>query len=383
MPFPKMYSPLIVRGIRYRTDSFLLPMKSRKQQQGPKAQGKNAQKRPVERNQSVLKSAPTAQARVRKSADPVMKMVNGRGDCRIIHREYIQDIVAQAAAPSLFNVSSFPINPGQAATFPWLAALASRYESYRFRSLRFCYESEAPTSLGGSVIISLDYDSQDPAPLTKQQAMAYRNAVRSAPWEEVSHVSSQEDLNKQKSYFVRPGAQPAGTDSRLYDTGNAFVATQNITTASAVCGELYVEYDVDLMTPVLENISTSGYLYSNSAALTAAAPMIVTINGSGALALSVDATNTIVTVVGTTVGSEYMFEYILQGTVITAQAAALTSGSTAWTTFFSGINAAATGSSNVRTIKATASTMTFTLSATATTLTQSLFSIAQVPISAA
>jgi len=145
------------------------------------------------------------------------------------------------------------INPGQSNLFRWLSRVAANYESYKFSRLKFDYATEAPSSLGGTLVLAVDYDASDAAPVSKQQAMAFRSSVRSAPWAPCQHSSIAEDLAKAKTNFVRPGPQPPGTDIKTYDIGNLFVISQGVTTAAAVLGELWVEYDVLLMTPVFEN----------------------------------------------------------------------------------------------------------------------------------
>ncbi len=200
----------------------------------------------------LSESAPVALTRVRTTNKPKM-ITMANGDCRIIHREYVGEIVAGTGTPTPFTVASYPLNPGQVATFQWLSRVAVNYESYAFSALCFEYGTEAPSSLGGTLVLSVDYDASDPAPVSKQQAMAYRSSVRSAPWKECEHSSLPEDLKKSKTNFVRPGAQPPNTDIKTYDIGNLFVATQNATTSAATCGELWVSYDVTLMTPVYEN----------------------------------------------------------------------------------------------------------------------------------
>jgi len=66
---------------------------------------------------------------------------SGNGQCcRVQHMERIGTILGSAG----FAVNSFVINPGMAATFPWLAAIAQRFESYRFRRLRFLFRRRRP-----------------------------------------------------------------------------------------------------------------------------------------------------------------------------------------------------------------------------------------------
>jgi hypothetical protein len=222
-----------------------------------------------------LASAPVAQQRAQRMLKPQMRS-QPNGDCRIRHREYIADMVAEATSPSIFKAEGFPVNPGLSGTFPWLSQIAPRFEKYRFDSLKFDFQTEAPTSLGGSVILTVDYDASDIAPTSKVQAMAYKNAVRSAPWEESCHVSAKEDLSQQKAYFVRSAAAPAASDIKLYDVGNLFACSQNIVTGGATLGELYVEYDVLLMTPQLQAAGESGtdsVLFQSNGGATAALPL--------------------------------------------------------------------------------------------------------------
>lgn len=208
------------------------------------------------RGDSKSLSAPVAKTKQNRTPRPKMVTLPN-GDCHIVHREYIQDVVAAAGTPSAFTAASLAINPGQVATFPWLSRIAANYESYVFDKLAFSYETEASTTLGGTVVLSVDYDASDAAPSSKQQAMAYRRSVRTAPWTGVRHVSMREDLHKNKTNFVRIGTQPAGTDIKTFDIGNLFLISQGISTASATLGELYVEYSLTLMTPVYEPLATT------------------------------------------------------------------------------------------------------------------------------
>jgi len=199
-------------------------------------------------------SAPVAKTKQQRTPRPKINNLPN-GDCYIVHREYIEDVTAAGGTPSNFKVTSLPINPGQKLTFQWLSRIAANYESYQFDKLNFVYETEASTNLGGSLVLAVDYDATDDAPLSKQAAMAYRRSVRTAPWTGVTHVSIAEDLHKNKTNFVRPGAQPVGTDLKTYDIGNLYVISQGVSTAAATLGEMYVEYAVKLMTPVFDPLT--------------------------------------------------------------------------------------------------------------------------------
>lgn len=165
----------------------------------------------------------------------------------VVHREYIQDITA---ADANFRNTTFSVNPGLATTFPWLSAIAGRFESYLFRRLHFIYEPICPTTTPGAVMMAVDYDALDTAPTSKVSLMSYRGAVRSAPWNITRFDATRGDLRKfGVQRFVRAGAQPANSDLKTYDVGNLQIATQNTPSTPTTLGELYVEYEVEFYTP--------------------------------------------------------------------------------------------------------------------------------------
>lgn len=231
-----------------------------KKKQVKRQKGKAGRKRRPRSSQvdKKLRSVPVAQGFVVRTNKPVFRTLPN-GDAIVKHREYIGDVFGANSAPSDFEVTGFPINPGQPATFPWLSRIAINYESYIFENLAFSYETMAKTSLEGTVMLTVDYDAQDPPPASKLAAAMYRNTERASPWENCKHVSDSKDLHKLSSNFVRPGIQPPGTDIKTYDIGNFYVITQGMDVKNATCGELYVEYSVKLLTPVYENPATTIY----------------------------------------------------------------------------------------------------------------------------
>ncbi len=251
----------IVRRERVVESKERLPKRKAKRQRRPR--GLDVRINPNESSlQSTRVSAPQASGQVRKMDRPKYLQPNpkaGRnGDIIVAHREYITDVAGSVA----FASNTIPINPGMNGSFPWLSGLAQRFESYRFNRLKFCFETEAPTTTTGTVLLTNDYDASDAAPTSKSQAMAYRSAVRSPPWSDCCLVSLKEDLSKRNSYYVRSGALAANQDIKLYDTGTHFVCTQAQANTNTV-GELYVEYEVMLMTPQ-SNAAGGGFSVSGS-----------------------------------------------------------------------------------------------------------------------
>jgi len=199
----------------------------------------------MQRNNSKRNAvvATTRQARVEQ---PRQRMLPN-GNILVSHCEFISDVAA-ASASGVFQAASFPVNPGMF-TFPWLSGIAPSYESYRFRKLRFRYETTSATSTVGTVMLVVDYDAADSVPASKAELMSNFHAVRTAPWAPVEFVCDQRNLDKfgGQGRYVRVGAV-AGTDIKTYDVGNLVIATSDFA-AAVMPGELYVEYEVELMTP--------------------------------------------------------------------------------------------------------------------------------------
>lgn len=233
----------------------------------------------VRREASSLKSnlqvsVPVASGNIRRVNKPVLKP-GADGDVTVTHREYIADLLGSVA----FANTQYSVNPGLSGTFPWLSAIAQRYESYLFEYLHFEYETQAATSTTGTVITSLDYDASDAAPTTKSQALAYRASVRSPAWAGHKHTSLPEDIHKRKSYYVRAGALAANQDVKLYDCADANFSTQGQASAAAV-GELYVEYRVRLMTPQIGSVGVGEAAWGSFSGTSNAAPFATVDSGN-------------------------------------------------------------------------------------------------------
>jgi hypothetical protein len=287
--------------------------KGKKNNNSGKPRGKKAAKTKLPGKES---KAPVASSRTIKAADPKIKTLEN-GDAIISHREYIGEIKAAAGTPSAFVAAGYPINPGQPGSFPWLSRIAANYESYQFLSLKYYYETEAPSSLGGSLVMTVDYDATDLPPVSKQQALTYRGAVRSAPWVSCEHQSKQEDLTKFKSHFVRIGSQPANTDLKTYDTGNLFVISQGVGTAGATLGELHVEYKVLLMTPAFQPdlFIYGGRIQGAGGGLTPANPFGLVPNvDNNAVGISMN----LASILTLTYPGTYAVNVYVQGTTLTA-----------------------------------------------------------------
>lgn len=226
-------------------------------------------------NNDVVYAAPSSVATRRTGSTPKMNFNNASQSVVIKHRSFLGAINNSLN----YEVTSYPLNPGLSSTFPWLNKLARRYEQYRFRSLRFEYRSVAPTSVGGVVMLSFDYDAADSAPATKAvQAQSIPNSECNAWMNNDLIVPAGGDIFR----YIRSGALATNLDIKTYDLGQMFVSSvygNNVTS-----GELYIEYEVELKHPTdgpevggtITTTMTASVLFSGTPVYTGVAlPLVV------------------------------------------------------------------------------------------------------------
>lgn len=208
---------------------------------------------------------------------------NVSGGTRIRHREFIQDIVGS----TVFTNRNYPINPGNAEVFPWLASTAKNYEQYKINGMIFEFVSTSATALNstntalGTVILSTQYNSLAPSFTNKQQMENNVFTVSCKPAESVMHpIECEPSQTSVPILYTYSGTLPPTGDIRLYNAGNFQLATVGMQ-ADAVIGELHVTYDVTFYKPQLDqglSLDSSTALYNlygigvTGAGITAAFP---------------------------------------------------------------------------------------------------------------
>lgn len=168
--------------------------------------------------------------------------------------EYIGEISSNSTAFSL--LSSYPVNPGQASTFPWLSTVAKNYEKYKFLKLEWVYKPEvsqyAPNGQTGKVLMSMDYDASDAQPTSKAQMEDVLPHADVMPYQQlVLRCNPREMHANSDAKFIRTGNLPGNSDIKTYDAGNLHVGISGISTNNGVLGELHARYVVELSIPVL------------------------------------------------------------------------------------------------------------------------------------
>jgi hypothetical protein len=278
---------------------------------------------------------------------------------RIVHREQ----VGQVAGTANFTIANeFSVNPGIAASFPWLSTQAVGWEKYRFNSLRMCFYTRSSTSNMGSLLIGADYNALDNAPETSQILSAYHGTQEDAPWKDMCFVFDQKILNTDR--FIRNGTVPTGADLKTYDIATLYVATE-IASPATTWGKVWFEYDVTLINQQLPAVGTADTL-AISGVFTATPGFT---GGFGPVVSSPGQTPTY-TLTGLVAGQEYYLAFTGTGTGITSTSFSGTSitGKTVLSSF---INAAATAFNTSETFIAIFGTVTVSPAITATTITAS------------
>ncbi len=206
-------------------------------------------------------SAPVSMASTVRNIQPKISY-NGSNSCCIMHRE----LIATINHSSSFATTSFALNPGLSATFPWLAPMAAQWEQYKFKKLIFNYVTRTSTTTVGSVLLAPDYDASDSAPSSEVNMASYQDCVEDVPWKNLVcrlNAASMHIIQQRK--YLRTGAIPSGTDVKLYDVGNFFVGTTGGVNTDPI-GKLYVEYEVEFYVPQKESSASSGSSFAYTGA---------------------------------------------------------------------------------------------------------------------
>jgi len=186
--------------------------------------------------------------------------LSGSGNFATTRRSQVieeDEYIAEINGSTAYAVTQYAVNPGNATTFPWGNKIASLYEEYDFEYLEFYYKREvseyATNGQAGKVILSFDYDASDSAPTSKQQVedtVPHSDGMPSTPIIRLP-LDPRILRGSMQKHYVRPSAQPANTDIKMYDVGNLNVSTTG-NSNTTVLGELHVRYRVKLSVPVLE-----------------------------------------------------------------------------------------------------------------------------------
>nr|QKV51203.1 putative capsid protein [Crucivirus sp.] len=207
---------------------------------------------------------------------------SGKTSVRIRRREFLGDVISSATA-NTFQIKSYSINPGLAATFPWMSEVCgSTFQQYRINGMVFEFRSMSADALNstntalGSVVMATDYDSADVAFTSKQQMENSEFGVSCKPSSCMIHaIECAKGATSISEQYIRAFAIPTNTDIRVYDLGKFYIATTGCQGTSVNLGELWVSYDVTLIKAIDQ---VPGYImplanYVITGAVPASAPL--------------------------------------------------------------------------------------------------------------
>jgi hypothetical protein len=195
-------------------------------------------------------------------ADPP-RVSNGANLREIIisHREYIGDVVTGGVGA--FASSSFMLNPGNGAIFPWLSYIASAFQQYKFRGIVFEFKSMSADALNstntalGNVIMASNYN-------VLQRNFANKSEMENTEFSSSCKPSSSmyhpiecdpNDTVLNELYIAPNGEIPDGGTPQFYDFCNFQIATNGFQAANVNIGELWVTYEIALLKPIQPSIA--------------------------------------------------------------------------------------------------------------------------------
>ena len=171
----------------------------------------------------------------------------------IMHREYIADVTPS----EIFNLKSYPINPGLSQTFPWLSQIAPNFDQYQILGMVFHFKSTA-SEFGaanlalGTIIMASDYDSADTNYFNKLEMENAQYSTSAKPSVDCIHaIECDPSITFAPIKYVRDSAVPANKDIRLYDHANFQLATIGQPFSTGTIGELWVTYKIAFFKPQL------------------------------------------------------------------------------------------------------------------------------------
>jgi len=203
----------------------------------------------------------------KSSAANASAVFAGAENPRVRHREFLGDVVTGGVAGQFTN-TSYPINPGLATTFPYLANVAQNFEEYSCHGLVFEFVSSASaiatTGALGSVVMAMEYNPSA-APFTSKPQMENCDFAISRRMDHDIMYGVECVANVQTTSYVRmannTGIPLTSTDLGIFQIATAPSASYPV---NAIVGELWVSYDIELKRPRISQ-GRFGYFHGQRA----------------------------------------------------------------------------------------------------------------------
>lgn len=180
------------------------------------------------------------------------------GGTIIRHREYLGPVYSSDVASS-FKIDSYPLQPAQSVSFPWLAKIASSYEEYTPNGIMYEFRSTCSDAIAsssnlalGQIMLATQYDSTDQPFASDIEMLNYSWAQSGKVSDCVQHfiecASNQSPLTH---LYTRAGHEvtPFADSLRFTDFGRFSIASQGLQGTSINLGQLWVTYEFVFFKP--------------------------------------------------------------------------------------------------------------------------------------
>lgn len=221
----------------------------------------------------------------------VRNALYAEGGTIVRHREYLGAITTSATAGA-FKIQTYPLNPAQDTTFPWLSQIAQNYEEYKPNGVCFEFRSTASDAIAsssnlalGQVMLCTQYDPTDPAFLTDIELLNYTWAQSGKVSDTVTHFVECDPKQSPLSHlYTRAGSTTNSQDLRFSDFGTFSIATSGLQGESVQIGQLWVTYEFIMFKPKIGELSAEAggffHYYNYEGSVSNTVPAGVIANGN-------------------------------------------------------------------------------------------------------
>jgi len=156
-------------------------------------------------------------------------------------------------APLSKAVPGYDLSITSGILFPWGSQVGFAFEKFRFRKLKFELVPSQATTTAGRVYMAVDPDWSDDVPDLKQRVMGYMISVNAPVWESVHLNVPCSVINSTVDWrFCSPSTRTAEVEPRMAYAG--FLVIGYDTPVANCLWDLWVDYEVDLMSPTSEDL---------------------------------------------------------------------------------------------------------------------------------
>lgn len=306
-----------------------MPKKAKSKSRSKKSGKKKSTSRARTSKASAVVVKVQNQSKVSRSTQPKITY-NLDGSITVSHKEFLREI----STTTDYECDNIAINPGLLDMAPWLSGIAANYECYDIQNMMFHLKSQSGNLVSSTDVslgvlgLACSYNSLDETPASRVEFESLQGAISGPP---SRNMSMKIDARNSKTpmgglRYIRTGANPSGSDERLYDTGNLYVMTTGAQ-AAYVAATLWISYRVKLMKPKLlapllaYNNLTALYQDSGTVSVTPTDMFNgLVANDNNQLSLSFNGTNSFTLPDAISTGS-YVMAYSVYGSTAASQTA--------------------------------------------------------------